>query len=225
MNQPEFASPLPAENPSIMESSTLTSTSQQPAQHSAANSLSDYGLYLRSFFRSGLDVASLLPSSRWTARAMLAGINFDQSKTILELGAGTGAVTAELLSRAKRRNRTIILERDSEFCARLKQRFPRAEILQEDALDLPRIMQQYEVGRVDHIISTLPLNWLSAPDQGGLLRAICQSLRPNGSFRQLTHLPWAHRSLLKQLFSSVQTSFTWRNLPPACSYVCRQPRS
>lgn len=214
----------PTENTTIMNTSAVETTRNSSVERTGVNSLNDYWLYLRSFFRSGLDVASLLPSSRWTARAMLSGIDFDNCKTILELGAGTGAVTAELLSTVKRRTRTVIVERDPEFYARLKQRFPTAEIIREDALDLPGVMQKYEIGRVDHILSTLPLNWFSPADQERLLKDICQTLRPQGSFRQLTHLPWAHHGVLQQHFTSVSSKMTWRNLPPSCCYICRQPR-
>ena len=59
----------------------------------------DWWLMLRKFFQRGRVIASVAPSSRYMARAILRGINFETAGCIVELGAGTGPITAELLHR------------------------------------------------------------------------------------------------------------------------------
>jgi phosphatidylethanolamine/phosphatidyl-N-methylethanolamine N-methyltransferase len=189
------------------------------------SSLQDYWIYLRSFLTRGVNVASLVPSSRWTALSMLNGIDFETSQVVIELGAGTGAVTASLLQASHGKCRTIIVEREPAFCERLAERFPRAEIVAGDALKLINILRRLGIGKVDHVLSTLPINWLPPHQRTLFLDNICRHLNVQGSFRQLTHLPGLHRAIYSQHFASVSCPIVWRNLPPAGCYICREPLS
>lgn len=74
--------------------------------------VSDEWLLFTIFFRQGPRIGSLIPSSRWIAREMLKGIDFSDARCIVELGAGTGPVTAELLQHAVAKCKTVIVERD-----------------------------------------------------------------------------------------------------------------
>jgi phospholipid N-methyltransferase len=196
--------------------------SEQPTTQES-NSLHDYWLYLKSFAKHGLKIASLAPSSHWVAQCMLRGIDFDNCEVVIELGAGTGAVTASLVKASQGRCRTIIVERDLEFFKRLKERFPAAEIVAGDALKLPQILKKRGIDKIDHVLSTLPINWLPDEQRIDLLSNICQHLDAEGSFRQLTHLPWAREAIFQQYFASVTCPIVLRNLPPAGCYVCRSP--
>src|SRR5207248_1711594 len=92
----------------------------------------DWWLMLRKFFQRGRTIASVAPSSRYMARAIMRGINFESVRCIVELGAGTGPITAELLRRAKPHTRVLVLELDADLCARLRRRFPDADIVEGD---------------------------------------------------------------------------------------------
>ena len=197
----------------------------EPVGMVESNSLHDYWLYLRSFVRRGLNVASLVPSSRWTAQQMLHGIDFKRAEVVVELGAGTGAVTASLLKASRGYCRAIIVERDAAFCERLAERFPHAEIVAGDALELPEMLNRLEVSQIDHVLSTLPINWLPAEQRDHFFKSICRYLRVEGSFRQLTHMPWVQRSVFRKHFADVSCPLVLRNLPPAGCYVCREPLS
>jgi phospholipid N-methyltransferase len=187
------------------------------------SSLQDYWLYLRSFVTQGANIASLVPSSYWTAQSMLKNIAFEKCNIVMELGAGTGAVTASLLQAAQGKCRAIIVEREPAFCERLAERFPGAEIVEGDALKFPSILHRLGIDRVDHFVSTLPINWLPPNQRTKLLANICGHLEPEGSFRQLTHLPWSQRDIYMQHFASVSCPIIWRNLPPAGCYICSKP--
>ena len=45
---------------------------------------------MKAFFRHGRKIASFAPSSRFMARKIADGIDWEQAKCIVELGAGTG---------------------------------------------------------------------------------------------------------------------------------------
>lgn len=204
-----------------MSHAPVDTSARHSIEPTRGNSLSDCYLYLSSFLRSGLNVASLMPSSRSTAQAMLRDIDFSQPQTIVELGAGTGAVTAHLLQATHGRGRTLIVERDRAFHQRLKERFPSAEIIAGDALQLPQLLHERGIESVDHVLSTIPVNWFTPEEQQRFFNSVRRYLKRAGTFRQLTHLPWLHGEIYRQHFSSVSHQFILRNLPPAGCYVCR----
>lgn len=183
--------------------------------------VSDWWLLLSKFLRQGTSIAALAPSSRWLARAVVHGIHFAQARCIVELGAGTGPITTELLRWAGTSCRTLIIERDVDFCERLRARFPEAEIIQGDAHDLEHLLDQRGLATVDHIVSGLPLPSFPAADRDRLLRSIGRRLAPQGTLRQLTHMPWVYYHLYRGYFDEVLFRLVPFNLPPGGVYVCR----
>jgi phospholipid N-methyltransferase len=181
-------------------------------------------LFLGKFFRHGTTIGAVTPSSRWLARAMLDGIDWRAARCVVELGAGTGAVTAELLRRAGGACRVLIVERDADFCGHLKRQFPAAEVALADARDLERLLAERQITQVDHVLCGLALPWFSPADRHTILDGSRRRLHPGGSFRQLTYMPWVHTRVYARYFGQVGFRFVWRNLPPGGCYVCRCPR-
>jgi phospholipid N-methyltransferase len=185
---------------------------------------SDSWLFFTKFVRLGTRVGAVVPSSRWFARRIAEGIDFDRAGCVVELGAGTGPITAELLRRAGDRCRVLVVERDPDFCGRLRAQFPHAEVIQDDATDLARLLAERRVGPVDHIVCGLALPWLAAQDRHRLLDAARRALAPHGSFRQLTYMPWIHALVYRRYFRRVGFRLVVRNIPPGGFYVCEGPR-
>jgi phospholipid N-methyltransferase len=176
---------------------------------------------LRKFVQRGRVIASVAPSSRYMARTILRGINFDTARCIVELGAGTGPITAELLRRVKPHTRVLVLELDPDLCARLRRRFPEADVVEADAADLAQLLDERGIGSVDHILSGLPLPSIPEPIRDRILDVSARRLHPEGSFRQLTVMPWVYYKMYRRYFSNVCFRFVLRNLPPGGVYVCR----
>src|ERR1700735_1367135 len=57
----------------------------------------DWWLMMKAFLRQGRKIASFAPSSKYMARKIIDGIDWKQAKCIVELGAGTGPITAEVI--------------------------------------------------------------------------------------------------------------------------------
>jgi phosphatidylethanolamine/phosphatidyl-N-methylethanolamine N-methyltransferase len=182
----------------------------------------DWLLFMNKFLRHGTAIASLAPSSRWLARAMVRDLDFGPASRVVELGAGTGAVTAELLKRAGD-CRPVIIERDPDFCRRLRQRFPEADIVEADALDLERLLDERGIEQIDYLLSGLPLPSFPADVRDRLMSAIRRRLKPGGSFRQLTLMPWVYARLYRSYFADVAFHLVPLNLPPGGVYICRAP--
>jgi phospholipid N-methyltransferase len=180
----------------------------------------DWLLFFSKFLKHGSEIASFVPSSSYLARAVVRGIDFSTCRCVVELGAGTGPITAEILRLAPPTCRAIVVERDRDFCARLRERFATADIVEADAADLERVLDQRGIAQVDHFLCGLPLPSFKRPARDHILDIVQRRLSPQGTFRQLTHMPWVYYRLYRRYFGTVDFKFVFRNLPPAGYYVC-----
>src|SRR5574340_153459 len=69
------------------------------------------------------NIASVAPSSRHLARAMLDGLSINEARTVVELGAGTGAITRVLLETLPARATLLAFEINPEFISHMEKRF------------------------------------------------------------------------------------------------------
>src|SRR5262245_9779830 len=120
-------------------------------------------LFLRKFLRHGTRIASIAPSSRALALALCQYIDPTHPQTILELGAGTGAVTTVALERMHPHSTLIAIEMDSDFAQILADRCPRAYTIRADASTASIRLQALGIDQVDVVISGLPTPSLPRP--------------------------------------------------------------
>lgn len=186
--------------------------------------MSDFTLFLGKFLRQGTAIASLAPSSRWLSRATVAEIDWSRPRVVVELGAGTGPITRVLAERATPGSRVLVVERDPDFAALLRDRFgdaPNLEVVEGDARDLAGMLRDRGLDRVDHVVSGLPTPSLPAGVRDEILRVVGGVLTPEGGFHQITEMPWVYLRFYRRLFDRVRFAFEPRNLPPAGVYHCQ----
>lgn len=188
---------------------------------SAHHATPDWLLMFRKFMRHGTSIASFTPSSRFLARMICKGIDYDKAQCIVELGAGTGPITKELFRRAKPHTKLVVVELDPDFCKRLRARFPHADIVEGDAAKMDELLRERGISQVDHVISGLPLPSFPAPLRDSIIASAHRTLGPDGTFRQLTNMPFVYWKLYKRYFTDVRFKLVPLNLPPAGVYVCR----
>jgi phospholipid N-methyltransferase len=181
----------------------------------------DWVLMAKKFLQQGTTIASFAPSSSYLSRTIIRGINFDDAKVIVELGAGTGPVTTELAKRAKPGTRLLIIEQDPDFCTRLRDKFPTFDVIQGDAGKLEEYLDERGLDHADHVISGLPLPSFSTESVDTILDASHRRLKPGGTYRQLSCMPWVFWPWYKQFFKELKFLFVPWNLPPAGVYLCR----
>jgi len=183
------------------------------------------GLFLRKFLRHGRRVASLAPSSRSLARVACRGVDPTRVQNIVELGAGTGAVTEMVLARSHPRSRLLAIELDADFADILRARCPRADIVQGDASLLASHLRATNFGRVDLLISGLALPSLPLQTRTALLEAYRGFATLGTWFSQLTVMPLVFWRFYNRLFREVRFDWALWNVPPAGVYHCRGVRS
>ncbi len=190
--------------------------------------MSDFTLFLGKFLRQGTAIASLAPSSLWLSRTTVRNIDWSRARVILELGAGTGPITRVLAERARPGCQVVVLERDPDFCRLLRDRFEGRsdfDVVQGDVRDLAALLAERGINKADYIVSGLPVPSFPGDLQQALFRVVGQVLEPDGTFNQITELPWVYWRFYRKFFEDVQFVFEPRNLPPAGAYFCRRVKA
>ncbi len=173
-------------------------------------------------------IGAIAPTSRRLARAMVEAAGVATASQIIEIGAGAGAVTREIVRQKPRAAGVLAIERHSGLAAKLAARFPEVTVRAGCASRTPVLAEAAGFRDVEVIVSALPWTNFSAPWQKKLLGAACGVLRPGGFFTTFACLG-PHRSkagrqfrdILKSTFAMVETSpVIWTNLPPAFVYRC-----
>jgi len=173
-------------------------------------------MFLRHFLRKPLRNASVTPSSRAAARAMLAGISWDAIHTVLELGPGTGPFTREVLRRCRPGTRVLLIELETRFVDILRHSFgDRIEVVHGSASDMDRFLAERGIGHADLILSSLP--FLPESVRLPIHRSILRQTRAGAVFRFFTYMPGAMRSHYRDL-PIRRIGFTPWNLPPMWIY-------
>ncbi len=203
----------------------VCSTEPEQAANGRHARFSDRLLFFRKFIEKGRTISSAVPSSASLAAGVLRRVDFSRPATIVELGAGTGAVTAEIMSRLRPCHRFVTVENDPEFCEVLRRRFPETAILQADASAISKPLAEMGIHKVDYVLSALPTPNLSARATVRLWRWLLHALCPEGLFIQITIVPLVYRNFYHRLFDSVEYKMVWRNIPPGGVYCCAKPRT
>ena len=191
---------------------------------SVRSTLSDTALFVREWLQAPSVTASVTPSSRVLAGAMARYANPEGGRLVLELGAGTGAVTQAILNRGVPQDRIVCVENSRSMASVLRRRFRQAHVLCGDAREFDTLMLDRlgDVGSVDVVISSLPLKNFPAHESERLAEKIRLILGPRGTWVQFSynlrriHPPGSER------FDLVSSDVVWRNIPPARLSVYRK---
>ena len=163
-------------------------------------------------------VGSAVPSSRFLARRIAGFIPRSPRGYVVELGAGTGAITAALLGRGIPPERILPVERSESMVKLLKKRFPFLSIALGDAAELRSLLRAWlgEDGiKVRYVVSSLPLRSLPEKIVTSIMYEVQQVLHEDGKLLQYTYdlrkTPHPALSGFKRRYTTV----VWANFPPA----------
>ena len=174
--------------------------------------------FFRSFLAHPRQVGAILPTSRRAVRDMLDMANFVEARRVVELGAGTGVYTEEILKRLHPDARLLAFEVDPDLVATLDGRFedPRVQIINDSAENVGNYL---DGAKVDIIVSGLPFTSLPEPVKRNIFEQIRQILAPDGVMVAIQYSTMVQRDL-KRTFASVRRRVSPINVPPAFLFRC-----
>lgn len=171
-------------------------------------------LFFRSLLLNPKAMGAVAPSSPRLARMVASRVDA-ASAPVLEVGAGTGAITQALLERGVRPECLYVIERNPELAAFLRYKFPRVRVRCGDAIHSSRILSDYALPEVRTVVSSLPLRNFSAADQIENVDAMLNSLTRDGQLIQYTYAPDCPISTRHFGLKAEYVGRVWQNLPPA----------
>ena len=172
-------------------------------------------LFARELLANPRAMGAACPSMPALAGCMASRVPLNREGLVVELGGGTGAVTAALLRHGVPPWKLVVVERSPTLAHHLRQRFPHLRIVQGDAAHLAQLLELDRARGIGSIVSSLPLRSL----QPAVTRAISQQfetlLEPGGLLVQFTYDLRGARSRLLPRFQRLSSKIVWSNLPPA----------
>lgn len=183
----------------------------------------DESRFFKSWFENPLKTGAVAPSGRLLADTMASYVDPRRTGPVVELGPGTGPVTAALVGRGIEQERLVLVEFNPDFCQLLMRRFPRATIVQGDAYEAGEVLADVVKEPCAGFVSSLPLLTKPLEQRVELLSDAQEMLHPNAPFVQFTYgvLPPIPRRAME--YTTTPSERIWLNFPPARVWVYRRP--
>jgi len=184
----------------------------------AKNTLADGWSLGAALLRAPRRVGAIAPSGNALADAMAREIPGGDG-IVIELGGGTGSVTAGLLRAGIAAERLVVVEQDARLCNRLQRRFPQCTVVCGDACNLRALL--IANGADDPtkaVVSCLPMLAMSLTEQDKLLTGAWCVTGGCGPLIQFTYglrCPASAALLAKSGARAQRRAWIWRNVPPA----------
>ena len=167
-------------------------------------------------------VCSLFPSSPFVGRAMTEVLGDRIDSHVIELGAGTGAVTRQLIRNGVQADKLTLIEIDAQLGGHLRRQFPDVDVVIAPAQDLAKLWNERNGGSVGAIVSTLPMRLFSKRLIFLVMKNSLQVLEDGGMFVQFTYRqnsPVPARVAKALNMKAWRYTRVWLNLPPAAIWV------
>lgn len=192
------------------------------AKLTLAKHLDDEVQFIRSWIEKPLATGAVMPSGKPLARAMARCVEPERSGPVIELGPGTGAVTAALVAQGVDPARLVLVEFNPTFCRLLRTRYPEATVVQGDAYGIKRLLANLLRHPAAAVVSGLPLFTRPLKFRLRLLADAFTLLAPGAPFVQFTY---AIVPPIPRTYSgahALASERIWLNVPPARVWVYRK---
>lgn len=177
--------------------------------------------FVKAAIRNPKEVCTVFPTSKFLAAKLLNEVEIKPDSYVVEVGAGTGAITEPLLERLSNpRQQYLGIEIVEPMVQFLKKSFPRLNFAQGSVQGMEKLLNDR---RADAVVSSLPWTIFDLEQQKQGVESIYRSLKKGGTFVTYMCLnsAWypqakSFQEMLAKNFSHVEkTAVEWRNMPPA----------
>jgi phospholipid N-methyltransferase len=189
----------------------------------------NYREFLGGVLRNPKSFSTLFPTGHYLSEQLAQLGQVEQSSSVLELGAGSGAITGTLLKHLNSEAEFYGLELDAPLVEHLRELFPDHRF---EAGSATKISEIFPGLQFDTIIASLPWTLFDADEKTKIITEIHKSLSPHGEliFFITKHVDQtSSANELKKLFEQshfeIQTGpSVWLNLPPANLYKAKRKK-
>lgn len=175
-------------------------------------------LFFTRWLRNPRSIGSIFPSGGPLSAAMAAPAVAGRKRPVLELGGGTGTVTAALLAQGLAPEELIVVERDADLHQHLCERFPTVQVLKADAARVSATLHTLGIHQVGAVVSSLPLLSMPLIARRRIVTDAFRCMGRDGVFLQFTYGPRSPvppRMMAAMGIRGRQVARIWRNVPPA----------
>jgi phosphatidylethanolamine/phosphatidyl-N-methylethanolamine N-methyltransferase len=184
--------------------------------------LDDEVRFIRSWIERPLSIGAVTPSSKMLARAMARYVDPHSDGPVVELGPGTGPVTAALVEAGVDPSRLVLVEFNPGFCRILRTRYPSATLVQGDAYSMRRLLETLLLQPAAAVVSGLPLVTKPMRQRLRLIRDAVDLMLPGAPFVQFTYSVASPLPRRLSGFTVEASERIWMNIPPARVWVYRK---
>lgn len=171
------------------------------------------------FFKEGIKnlktVGTFTRTSKFVSKEMVSHIDFKNAKTIVELGAGDGAITKHILANMAPGSKLLAFEVNSAFCEMLREiKDDRLIVVEDSAEKIGEILKENNLEEADFILSAIP--FVALPDELSykIVEESKENLKTGGKYIQI-HYSLLVKKMYKKIFGNVDVNFVTLNIPPA----------
>lgn len=178
--------------------------------------------FFRAYVSNPRQVGSVTPTSRRAVRDMPDRADIPAADLVVEIGAGTGVQTAEILRRLSPSGRLVVVEIAPRLVRLLQEQYsdPRLQIVCDSAENVA----SYLGGRrADVVVSGQPFGAFEPDLRRRTLDKLPTVVADDGTVLVLQYTPFLLGEMRRR-FATVRRRFSPLNVPPALLLACRDPR-
>lgn len=171
-------------------------------------------LFFRRWLANPLQMGSVVPSSPALGRRIAALVERGADEVVVELGAGTGAISRALLAGGVPPDRLVVVEIVPDMAEHLARTLPGVTVVSGDAFALPDALPTALHGKVGTAICGIPLVLLPIEQQRRFVAAV-EAVAPGRGFLLYSYCVTSPLPMKALGLTGRREAWTPVNFPPA----------
>lgn len=179
-------------------------------------------LFFKQWLKSPIQLGTFAPISLKLAHLAASQLDITEKTTIVEIGAATGRLTRALLAKGVNLNKLAMVELDqamSEFLKvslhNLYRSNTQPKVIHGNAEVLSELIPTSWIGKVDYVVSTIPLAYMEEAMRERIIQAALDVLNPEtGSILHVTYSPVSPIRFMEGELLQKRVVSLWGNMPP-----------
>ena len=180
----------------------------------AAMGVSNPWMFFRRWMANPLQMGSIIPSSPTLCRAVVAQVRRTPDQFVVELGAGTGVVSRELLNSGVPPEKIYVVEIVPTMANHLRRVLPGVNVIQGDARVLGDLLPAHVHHNIGTVICGIPLVLLPTSEQTRFIDAV-EAVAPGRGFLHFSYCFGSPLPAKQHRLVAKREAFTTKNFPPA----------